>query len=251
MNVFITGGTSGLGLALAAHYLNARHRVGVCGRDLNKLPNEISSKYKKLEAFEVDVTERKKMSEIITQFAESGLDLIIANAGISDGNKHKTPDFERGHKIMATNVQGVLNTVEPAINIFTKQNSGHIVLMSSVAAFMGLPGSSFYCASKAAVFRLGESLTLDLKKENIHVTTLCPGFVDTPLTRKNKHSMPFIISDELAVKKMTKAIEAKKVLYLFPWKMALTVTLLNKIPRPLYRFLMELPFVNYGKKESV
>lgn len=152
---------------------------------------------------------------------------------------------------MATNVQGVLNTVEPAINVFTKQGSGHIVLMSSVAAFMGLPGSSFYCASKAAVYRLGESLTLDLKKENIHVTTLCPGFVDTPLTRKNKHSMPFIISDELAVQKMTKAIAAKKVLYLFPWKMALTVTLLNKIPRWFYRFLMELPFVNYGKKESV
>jgi len=251
MNVFITGGTSGLGLALAKKYLESGHRVGICGRDLGKLPEGFLASYTTLSAYEADVIDEERMKQVILEFAQTGLDLVIANAGISDGNKHKLPDFIRGQKIMMTNIQGVLNTTSPAIEVFVKQQSGHIVLMSSVAAFMGLPGSSFYCASKAAVYRLGESFYFDLKKVNVHVTTICPGFVDTPLTRKNKHSMPFIIDDEKAALKMMKAIARKKALFIFPWQMALTVTFLNKIPRYFYRFLMQLPFVKYGEKESV
>lgn len=249
MNVFITGGTTGIGFSLACLYLKKGHRVGITGRNLSKLPSNILSKYSKLETFEVDVLDEEKMIESIQKFSEkSPLDIMIANAGISDWRKPATPDFSVGRKIIETNVIGVLNSFAPATEIFLKEGRGQLVALSSVAAFSGIPGSSFYCASKSAVFRLCESLAIDLKPKNIAVTTICPGFIKTPLTDSNHHKMPFIIEADVAAQKIAKAIENKKVLFLFPWPMAFLITFLNKIPRSLYRFIMNLPFMNYSKE---
>jgi short-subunit dehydrogenase len=251
MNIFITGGTTGIGYALACYYLDKGHRVGITGRDLNKLPVETTEKYSKLESFEVDVLDEEKMTSSIEKFSSNGsLDIIIANAGISDGRKPSTPDFKQGKKIIETNVVGVLNTFAPAVDIFFKEGKGQLVAISSVAAFSGIPGSSFYCASKSAVFRLCESLTIDLKPKKIAVTTICPGFIKTPLTDKNGHDMPFIIEADVAAAKIANAIEKKKALLLFPWQMAILITFLNKIPRSLYRYIMTLPFMNYSKEPS-
>ena len=156
-SIFITGGTSGIGLELAKKYLLEGARVGVCGRDTSKIPAELLE-LKKLECFEADVTDTAKMASVIMEFGKDGLDIIVANAGISLGNKSSVPDFSAGRSIIQINVLGVLNTFEPALNIMLEKKKGHLVAISSVAGFVGLPGASFYSSSKAAVTTLCESM---------------------------------------------------------------------------------------------
>ena len=244
-SIFITGATSGIGFELAKLYVKEGHRVGVCGRDLTKLADPYRTRFL---CYEVCVTDEDRLREAIEDFSsKGGLDIVMANAGISVGRKTKIPDFKMTKKVFDINVYGVLNTFAPAIDIFLKQGYGQLVATASVAGFVGLPGASSYSASKAAIISLCESYALDLKEQGISVTTICPGFVDTPLTQKNDHSMPFLVNVEKGAKKIKKAIEKKEHLYLFPWQMALVMHFLKRIPRSCYRFIMQLPFANYSK----
>ena len=243
-SIFITGGTTGIGFELAKLYVKEGWRVGVCGRDLSKLPLPYRDRFS---CYEVSVTDEEKMKETIQDFGKDGLDVVMANAGISHGSKTKLPDFEATKKIIDINVYGVLNTFAPAIEIFKEQKSGHLVATASVAGFVGLPGASAYSASKAAVLSLCESYALDLKHIGVSVTAVCPGFIDTPLTRKNDHAMPFLMPAEKGAKKIKKALDKKKALFVFPWQMALIMHTLRRLPRRCYRFIMQLPFANYSK----
>jgi short-subunit dehydrogenase len=247
VNIFITGGTTGIGLAVAKLYLEEGHRVGICARNMGKFPSEIKNKYKQLFCYEVDVTNREELYKAIHDFAPVELDIVFANAGRSVGAKSKTPQFSVASEIIDINVKGVLNTFDIALEIMLPRNKGHLVATASVAGFMGLPGAGAYSASKAAVLKLCESYSLDLKKRGIHVTAIAPGFVDTPLTQKNNHKMPFLMSAEKAAKLIKRAIEKKRVLYVFPFKMKILVTILDKMPRSLYRLIMSLKFFNYSE----
>ena len=121
---------------------------------------------------------------------------------------------------------------------YLKKNGGHLVAISSVSGFVGLPGTAAYCSSKAAVLKLCESFAIDFRPIGIHVTAIAPGFVDTPLTKLNKHPMPFIISSSKTSKLIRNAISKKKELYVFPFGMYLMITILAYMPRMLYRMLM-------------
>ena len=248
MNIFITGGTTGIGLALAKLYLEEGHRVGICARNLSKFPTEIRNKYKLLQCYEVDVTKREELYSAIYDFAPVELDMVIANAGRSVGVKSKTPQFSVANEIIDINVKGVLNTFDIALEIMLPRKKGHLVATASVAGFMGLPGAGAYSASKAAVLKLCESYSLDLKRHGIDVTAIAPGFIDTPLTQKNNHKMPFLMSAEKAAKLIKRALEKKKVLYIFPFRMKIVVSILDKMPRSLYRMLMNLKFLNYSEE---
>jgi len=243
-SIFITGATTGIGFELAKLYVKEGYRVGVCGRDLSKLADPYRSRFS---CYEVSVTDEQKLRESIEDFAKGGLDIIMANAGISHGSKTKMPNFAATRRIFDINVYGVFNTFAPAIDIFAKQGHGHLVATASVAGFVGLPGAAAYSASKAAVISLCESYCLDLKGAGIDVTTICPGFIDTPLTQKNDHSMPFLMPVEKGARKIKNAIDKKKKLYVFPWQMALVIHTLRRMPRSCYRFIMQLPFANYSK----
>ncbi len=249
MNIFITGGTTGIGLALAKLYLEEGHRVGICARNLSKFPTEIRNKYKQLVCYEVDVTKREELHKAIHDFAPVELDMVIANAGRSVGAKSKTPEFSVANEVIDINVKGVLNTFDIALEIMMPRKKGHLVATASVAGFMGLPGAGAYSASKAAVLKLCESYSLDLKRNGIHVTAIAPGFVDTPLTKQNNHKMPFIMSAEKAAKLIKRALEKKKVLYVFPFRMKIVVSILDKMPRSLYRLIMNLKMFNYSSEE--
>lgn len=244
MKVFITGGTSGIGLALAKEYLAEGHQVGICGRDLSKVPEELKNQ-SALSCYEADVVDADQLKEVIDSFAEGTLDLMIASAGRSVGKKSSVPNFSDGKEVMQINVFGVMNTIESSFEIMEKQRSGHIVVIGSVAGFVGLPGTAPYSASKSAVFRLCESYSMDFKHYGIDVTTIAPGFIDTPLTKVNNHPMPFLMTAEKAARKIKKAIEKKKHLYVFPLPMKLATYVLEKIPRRLYRALMGLSFFDY------
>ena len=248
MNIFITGGTTGIGLALAKLYLEEGHRVGICARNLSKFPSEIRNKYKLLQCYEVDVTNREDLYKAITDFAPIELDMVIANAGRSVGVKSKTPQFSVANEIIDINVKGVLNTFDIALDIMLPRKKGHLVATASVAGFMGLPGAGAYSASKAAVLKLCESYSLDLKRHGINVSAIAPGFIDTPLTQKNNHKMPFLMSADKAARLIKRALEKKKVLYVFPFRMKIVVSILDKMPRSLYRMLMNLKFLNYSEE---
>lgn len=247
MNIFVTGGTSGLGLALAKLYYEQGHRVGICGRDLSKLSQEDSQESEKWKTYTVDVLNKEQLEQALHDFSQGyALDLVVASAGRSVGKKSKTPNFSVARQVIEVNVFGVLNTYEVALSIMQPQGHGHLCAISSVAGFMGLPGASSYSASKAAVTIFNEALGLDLKNSGIAVSTICPGFVDTPLTQQNNHKMPFLLSAEKAAQIMKKGLDRKKGLIIYPWPMWLAVTFLSKIPRSWYRRLMGLKWLNYS-----
>lgn len=247
MKVFITGGTTGIGLELALNYLKTGDEVGVCGRDLSKLPEGLLDQYPNLKAYKVDVTNRDEMIEAVSDFSKGSLDLIVANAGRSVGHKTKMPNFEASRDVIATNVFGVLNAFEAALPTMFEQGRGHIAAVSSVAGMVGLPGASSYSASKAAVLKLCESYSLDLKRWNIDVTCICPGFIDTPLTKKNNHSMPWLMPASKGAAKIRRALDRKTALFVFPWQMKTLMYFLDRMPRCLYRGLMGIKLFNYSK----
>ena len=246
MNIFITGGTTGIGLSLAKLYLEEGHRVGICARNIDKFPDEIKNKYKLLKCYAVDVVNREQLRAAIMDFSNGDLDMIIANAGRSVGVKSKTPQFSVANDIIDINVKGVLNTFEFALEIMLPKKKGHLVATASVSGFVGLPGAGAYSASKAAVLKLCESYSIDLKSSGISVTAIAPAFIDTPLTQKNNHKMPFLISSEKAARLIKRALEKKKVLYVFPFRMKIIVAILEKMPRSWYRCLMGLKMFNYS-----
>lgn len=245
MNIFITGGTSGIGLDLAKRYLAEGHRVGVCGRSLERFRANCSDE--RLLFFKADVANKNEIQKAIADFSVgNGLDILIANAGIPTGHKNHLPDFESGREVIQINLIGVLNTFEAGFRIMIEQRRGHLVAMGSCAGFNGLPGSSAYSASKAAVTIFCESLSIDLKSYGIDVTSICPGFIKTPLTDINPHPMPFLMPVEKAGALIKKAIEKKKIIYIFPWQMHFLVKLVRLLPRSLYVKLMRLKCFNYS-----
>lgn len=247
LSVFITGGSSGLGLELAKLYKSKGYRVGICARResvLNKL-----SKENGLETYVVDVSNRDQVFEAITDFSKNGLDIVIANAGKSYENKTRLPNFQTARELIDINLIGVLNTFEAALEKMIKQKSGHLVAISSIAALNGLPGVSAYSATKAAVGKICESFSLDLKNENINVTCVYPGFIDTPLTQKNPHPMPSMIGVEEAAKKVYQGVKRKKLRVFFPFKFTLMVRILSVLPRRVYLKIMSMERFNYSVED--
>ncbi len=249
VNIFITGGTTGIGLELAILYLKEGHRVGICARDILKFPVEIKNKYKLLKTYQVDVTDRESLRSAVRDFAgpEEILDIMVANAGRSVGSKTTLPDFNAARDIVGINVIGFLNSFDVACELMIPKKQGHLVATASVAGMVGLPGAGAYSASKSYVLTLCESFSLDLEKYGIDVTAILPGFVDTPLTKKNNHKMPFLMNADKAACLIKNAIDSKKTFFIFPLPMKIVMTILKIIPRCLYRRVMRLKVFNYSK----
>lgn len=247
MKVFITGGTTGIGLAIARKYLDQGHIVGVCGRDPSKLDQSVKDQYANLKVYKVNVTDREELIKAVADFSDGELDLMLANAGRSVGSKTKEPDFEASRSVIEINVLGVLNTFEAALKVMLPNKKGHLAAIASVAGMVGLPGASSYSASKAAVLKLCESYSLDLRQFGIDVSCIAPGFIDTPLTKKNDHNMPWLMDVDVAADKIINAISKKKELFIFPWQMKTMIYFLDRMPRGMYRMIMRLPMVNYSK----
>lgn len=247
--VFITGGTTGIGMELAKLYVSQGWKVGVCGRDRHKFEENFTAHQENITFYSVDVSERDALKAAISDFSKSiGLDLLIANAGIGYKFKTKIPDFEYSYKMVHINLLGVMYSFEAALDVMIPRGKGQLVAISSIAGYNGLPGVSAYSATKAAVQKYAESLHLDLKQFNIAVTTICPGFVETPLTDNNRHSMPFIMKAPLAAIKIARAIEKKKMIYAFPFFFASIVRMISMLPRTWYRFIITRKALNYSKE---
>lgn len=246
LNILITGGTSGIGLELARLYRSQGHLVGIAGRSKTRF-DELEDK-ESFQFYQLDVSNKNHCSAVMDQFIYTNkkIDIVIASAGLSFEKKTSIPDFEISRKIIDINLIGTLNIFAPAINYMMNQKSGQLVGIASVAGFCGFPGVSAYSASKAAVIKLCEGYSVDLKRYGISTTCIAPGFVDTPLTQKNPHPMPFMIKADKAAVLIEKAIRKKKTFFTFPFFFSRILILLSFLPRKFFVKIMSIEKFNYS-----
>ena len=180
----------------------------------------------------IDVQDAKALATWISECDDRyPLDLIIANAGISAGTAG--PDGETDdqvRQIFDINLTGVLNTLHPAIPKMQTRAHGQIAIVSSVAAFRGMPSAPAYSASKAAVKSYGEGLRGALRGDGINVNVICPGFVKSRMTDVNTFPMPFLMDAERAAGIIIKGLAKNRGRIVFPWPMHLMVWLLSVMP---------------------
>jgi NADP-dependent 3-hydroxy acid dehydrogenase YdfG len=222
-NILITGASSGLGAALALEYARPGNILHLLGRNENRL-EEVAGKCRALRANvyikAIDVTDAKAMDDYIKQAdASSPLDLLIANAGISAGTGGAIEGDEQVRKIFATNIDGVINSVQPVVPLMLARKSGQVAIISSLAGIRALPSSPAYSASKACVRYYGEALRGNLLKHNVQVSVICPGYVITPMTDVNDFPMPFLMPAQKAAQIIARALKRGRGRIAFPGRL--------------------------------
>ena len=237
MNVFITGASSGIGAALARHYAARGANLGLVARRRTELEKIAETLGIPNRIYACDVTDVVAMREAAVDFiaAFGATDIVIANAGVSVGTLTEyAEDIEAFQRVMAINVIGLVATFQPFIARMREQRSGSLVGIASVAGIRGLPGAEAYSASKAAAISYLESLRVELKNTGIAVTTICPGYIATPMTAVNSYSMPFMLQPEEAAKRFACAIKKRVSYTVIPWQMGLVAKVLRLMPNWLY-----------------
>ena len=240
LKVFITGATSGIGESLARQYADQGAILGLVGRRLELL-NKIKSKIKTpCEIYGIDVSNQKDLQKAANHFIKKygAPDIVIANAGVSTGTlAGEKEDLHTFKRVIEINLFGVIHTFLPFIEVFKKEKSGQLVGIASVAGIRGLPGSGAYSTSKAALINYLESLRIEMKPFGIHVTTIAPGYIHTPMTKHNRYAMPFILNVDIAVSRFMKAIHNKKGFVIIPWQMNIVGTIMKLLPSSMWDFL--------------
>lgn len=187
--------------------------------------------------YALDVTDHAALAAAASGFiGRHGVpDIVIANAGISAGTRSElAADIAILARILQTNMTGLAATLQPFIGPMRERGSGALVGIASVAGFRGLAGAGAYSASKSAAITWLESLRLELHGSGVDVLTVCPGFVATPLTARNRNPMPFLLQAPEAARRIAVAIAAKKSLAIIPWQMRLVFCFLRRMPNRLY-----------------
>ena len=229
------GASTGIGKALAMHYADQDIILGLAARRVDLLEDvarECRNDNAKTYVFKVDVNDEENCSIAANEFIgiTGGIDIVIANSGMGSNDDLLSGSSERINKILSTNILGVTNTIIPFLPTMKNQNSGTIVGISSVASFIPLPNRGGYSSSKIAVRRLFDSWRPTLKEFGIKVVTICPGFIDTPMTERIKFK-PFLKDADNAAIAFAKAIEKGEKTYVYPWQMRWLVRLVKLIPQ--------------------
>jgi short-subunit dehydrogenase len=200
-----------------------------------------------VEVYACDVRDLKAMQEAAGAFTRAqGLpDVVIANAGVSRGTlTEHAEDVESFRQVIDINVLGMVNTFHPFIAPMRERGSGSLVGIASDAGYRGLPGSGAYSASKAAAIRYCEALRVELRGSGVQVTTVCPGYIATPMTARNPYKMPFIIPVDEFARRCVRAIDTRRSLVVIPWKMAVVARLLTILPN----FIFDAVAARSGRK---
>ncbi len=238
--VLITGASSGIGQALAAQCLASGHRVVLVARRTAEVHAWLASQgvgADRATVYGADVRDLQAMMAMGRQcLAECGVpDTVIANAGISVGmDTAEADDLDVMRLTYETNNLGMAATFQPFVRAMCERGSGRLVGVASVAGIRGLPGHGAYCSSKAAVISYCESLRGECRPHGVRVVTLLPGYIDTPLTRQNRYSMPFLMSPQAFAEQAMRAIDAGVSYRVIPWQMGVVAWLLRALPNALY-----------------
>ncbi|MFT7775711.1 SDR family oxidoreductase [Roseateles sp.] len=238
--VFITGASSGIGQALALRYYRDGARLALVARrtaEVQRWAAEQKLDAARFQVYGADVADLEAMGRIGREcIAAQGLpDVVIANAGISIGmDTAHFDDLEVMRRTFATNNVGLAATFHPFVAAMNERRSGTLVGVASVAAIRGLPGHGAYCASKAGVVAYCESLRGECRPFGVRVVTLLPGYIDTPLTRGNRYSMPFLMGVDEFADQAVRSIRAQVSYRVIPWQMGVLAKILRLLPNWLY-----------------
>ena len=231
----VTGASSGIGWALARALAAEGCKVGLVARRREQLA-DLSAQIEKsggtVAHAVADVAERDQAVAAMREVADrlGPVDLLIANAGVGAPTTVEPFNVADVEKMFRVNVLGVIYTLEAVLPRMIERRRGHLAAVSSIAAYKGLPGESGYTASKAAVNVFMDGLRVQLRSKGIAVTTICPGFVQTPMTEVNEFKMPFLLSADEAARRILRALKRKRKVYNFPWQMALLMKCLRWAP---------------------
>jgi hypothetical protein len=242
--VYITGASSGIGQALAARFHAGGWRLALVARrvaDTEQWARAQGIPSDDVRVYAADVRDTASITAAGRAcIAAQGLpDAVIANAGISVGMDTADPaDLEVMRATFETNNLGMAATFQPFVAPMCQRRSGRLVGIASVAAIRGLPGHGAYCASKAAVVSYCESLRGECRSSGVKVVTITPGYIDTPLTRENRYSMPFLMPAEAFADRAFRAIVAGDSYRVIPWQMGIVAKLLRVLPNSLYDRLL-------------
>ena len=238
--VFITGASSGIGQALALRFFQAGYQLALVARRTSEVQSWAVSQGIKTDSYKIYSADVSDSDSIVAAGREcvvgQGLpDVVVANAGISVGmDTAVRADLDVMAQTFATNNIGLAATFHPFVEAMAQRGSGALVGIGSVAGIRGLPGHGAYCASKAAVISYCESLRGELRGSGVQVVTLCPGYIDTPLTQKNRYAMPFLMQPEAFADKAFEAIEAGASYRVIPWQMGVVAKLLRLLPNAIF-----------------
>lgn len=234
--VFITGASSGIGQALAARYAQDGWRLALVARRADLLQDWVRAQGlgpDRAAIYPADVADVDAIAAAGRACLEAqGVpEVVIANAGISIGmDTAQREDLDVMARTFAVNNVGLAATFHPFIGPMVKRGRGTLVGVASVAGIRGMPGHGAYCASKAAVISYCESLRGELRPTGVKVVTLSPGYIDTPLTSRNRYPMPFLMRPQDFARRAVRAIAAGVPHRVIPWQMAIVAALLRVLP---------------------
>ena len=238
--IWITGASSGIGKALAEKFASEGWKVAASARR-KEILDEMSS-HENIFSYPLDVTNQNQIKISFEKIIEDfkGLDLCVFSSGTYDPKLEQEINVKQNKFVMETNFFGVLYCINAVENYFKNKKDGHISIVSSVAAYRGLPNSSGYGPSKAALTNLTESLYFDFKKHNVRISLVSPGFIKTPLTDKNEFPMPFIKSPKFAAEKMFYGLTKSKAFEIhFPKALTILLKIFRVLPYKIYLFLID------------
>ena len=238
--VWITGASSGIGKAVAEKFANEGWKVAISARRKEILDDMANNK--NLFSYPLDVTNQEQVNnvfkKIIDDFGE--INLCIFSSGTYDPKNEQSINVEKIKNVINVNFIGVVNCVKSVESYFKKKRSGQISIVSSIAGYRGLPNSSGYGPSKAALTNFTESIFFDFKKFNVNVSVVSPGFIKTPLTDKNEFKMPFLETPEFAAKKIFNGLIKNKSFEIhFPKPLTLLLKFFRILPYKIYLFLID------------
>jgi short-subunit dehydrogenase len=239
----VTGASSGIGRSLAKRLAERGEPIAALARRqelLDSLVDEIEAAGGRAIAIGCDVTDLGAVSEAVRR-AEAELgptQRLVANVGGGDRTDAENFSAEHMAYMIDLNLMGCANCIEAVLPGMLERRSGHLVAVSSLAGYRGLPGAAGYSASKAALTAMMESLRLDLRDRGIDVTVLVPGFVRTKPGKKRKRKKPLQMELERATDLMVRAIERRKAFYAFPMLLRFASSLSRVLPPAIYDRLL-------------
>ena len=242
--ILITGASSGIGKALALRFAEAGVSLALSGRDgprLEAVAAECRQRGATIIAHQVDARDRAAMTAWITGVdRKTPVDLVVANAGVMSGTPPQglLEGSDEAYKLIETNVLGVLNTVQPLLAPMMERRHGQIAIVSSLAAFIALPDSPSYCASKSAVLSYGLALRALLADKGVRVSVICPGYITTPMSAREQVQKPQEMSPEKAADIIVRGLAKNRAVIAFPRMLALLTRINALLPDRLRRALL-------------